>query len=153
MEEYLPRSGMRHGLEEQDVRRAYLQRRVIMATKGLREEMLADLHSALDGNGEQPLLTSAKRHVMTRLGNHPVAVAEFVLNPEALEVTNRLTSPAVAEQVRDAVVRGLYWHARWAFSARNGRALSLVNKALWRVLDRRTLVSAVPEKLHGSGAQ
>jgi glycosyltransferase involved in cell wall biosynthesis len=131
LDEYLPKSTAKANERPQDLRRAYLQRAVIMGKKALFDFMLDDVRSAVSCRGDQPSLSQPEREMLRRLAaetsGDPLLAAPTVLR-ELRSVCAGLTGL----QIRVELARVLVWRAAADWLRRHYRqALRELHAALY----------------------
>jgi hypothetical protein len=114
LRDYLPRSWNGRQTEPLDERRAYLQRMSIMASKGLLEEMLEDLASALGNGCDRRDLSDAERAIVRAAMLNADRDDLLFAGPGYLHRIRVLCRGNIGRQVHFELARGITWRFLWA---------------------------------------
>lgn len=133
--EYLPR-GAEHSAPV-NRRRAYLQRAMVMASKGLDEEMVEDLALALVGPSSDVPLSEPEQAMLWRVTGNTWRVDELFSRTDLLRKVRELCRTGVGREVQLELGRTLYWHMLNAWRRKNRRFAARVALAGCRLLGIR----------------
>jgi glycosyltransferase involved in cell wall biosynthesis len=135
--EYLPGNPPDNRVRPSDLRRAYLQRMVIMARKRLIDEMIEDL--CLSQTAAASDLSAAERDMLREV--FCLQEEPSLIRDELLKQIRSVCFGKIGAAIRREFIRGLYWRAAKTMKDAEYRETFRATLAAIRLLDFRVLAS------------
>ena len=142
---YLPKSAASDAGGALDTRRAYLERMVIMGKKGLFDEMLEDLQSAVAASTDDRPLSAPEREMLHRLASY-TSGDPLITGPNLISRIRAVSPGGTGLAIRTEMARGLIWRAATARRAGEWRESLQLLQAAVRLCGLRGLLSATLKK-------